>query len=275
MDKCMKKMMWFALIWMAGLGTLKAQWSVTPEAGMALTKRNGFQTDWTGRPKIGVGVEYQLPSSSFALKSGLYYMQRGYSAGYGSGMYLNGYGYGYSWGYGNGPWHPSGYLPSYGGGNGGYGYGGYGGYHDYAYDYGSTLKRHFLQVPVMVDFSFPLADEVRLHVAAGPYIAVSVADHWDGYTGYLCENAVPNSAGTAGSGGYGSYNAAPTRGFDPTRGLRAFDWGVSGVLGLEVKQWMFNFAYDLSLGKEYKHGSVGVNYHTVSLSVGYKFKLGK
>lgn len=270
MDKRMKKMIWFALFWMVGVGTLKAQWSVTPEAGMALTKRNSFQTDWTGRPKVGVGVEFQLPSSSFALKSGLYYMQRGYSLDYGSGGYWQGYGS--SWGYGNGPWFQPGKQLSYGSGNGGYGYGGY---YDYAYDYGSTLTRHFLQLPVMVDFSFPLADEVRLHVAAGPYIAVSLADHWDGYSGYLCESAVPGSAGFAGGNGYGAYPGSLTQGFNPTRGLRAFDWGVSGVLGLEVKRWMFNFAYDLSLGKEYKHGSVGVNYHTVSLSVGYKFKLGK
>ena len=269
MDKRMKKMMWFALLWLVGIGTVKAQWSVTPEVGMALTKRNSFQSDWTGRPKIGVGVEYQLPSSSFALKSGLYYMQRGYSVDYGSS--LSPYGYGYSWGYGPGSEGSS--LPGYGMIDGGYG-----SYYNYAYDYGSTLKRHFLQLPVLLDYSFRLADEVRLHIAAGPYIAVSLsvpmvgqADHWDGYTG----NYLPYPSHVTGGYGTGGYGGTVPYNVNPSTGLRAFDWGVSGVLGLEVKQWMFNFAYDLSLGKEYKYHSVDVKYHTVSLSVGYKFKLGK
>lgn len=137
---------------------------------MALSKRNSFQTDWTGRPKVGVGVEYQLPSSPFALKSGLYYMQRGYSVDYKSGAYP--YQYGYSW--------RNAHEQSYGGsGQPGYGTvdGGYGNYYDYPYNYGSTLKRHFLQLPVMLDYSFRLADEVQLHLAAGPYIAASLSDH--------------------------------------------------------------------------------------------------
>lgn len=250
----MKRIAGLLLLMMMGIVSVHAQWTITPEAGMAITKRNAFQTGWEGRPKIGVGLEYQFPSEFFALRTGLYYMQRGYSGDIGSTAYLSGYGY--SWGYGK--------MPSYGMGNGGYG-----SYYDYAYDLGSTLRRHFLQLPVMADFSFRLADDVRLHLAAGPYIAVSMADHWDGYTGYLCENAIPGGSESVG----GTVPAPYQR--NPAKGLRAFDWGLSGVVGLEVKQWMFNFGYDLSLGKEYKHGSVGVNYHTISLSLGYKFKLGK
>lgn len=45
--------------------------------------------------------------------------------------------------------------------------------------------------------------------------------------------------------------------------------------GLEVHRWVMNVGYDVSLGKEWKGDSAGLNYQTVSLSVGYKFKLGK
>ena len=38
---------------------------------------------------------------------------------------------------------------------------------------------------------------------------------------------------------------------------------------------MINVGYDASLGKEYEYDSVDLKYHTFSLSVGYKFKLGK
>lgn len=279
----MKKIVWLTLLWMMGVMSVEAQWSITPEAGMAITKRNSFGTSWEPRPKIGVGVEYQFPSSFFSLKSGLYYMQRGYS--FGNDYYLSSYAYHYGYGdpqYGFGGIGKPGCgttapVPGMSGGYGGYGYG-YG-YYDYAYDYSNRLKRHFLQLPVMADFSFRLADEVRLHVAAGPYIAVSMADSGEGgpfYSGYISYNPTGGYGATGPgivSGGCVVYPSGNS--WLPTQGLRAFDWGVSGVLGLEVKQWMFNFAYDLSLGKEYKHGSIGVNYHTMSLSLGYKFKLGK
>ena len=36
-----------------------------------------------------------------------------------------------------------------------------------------------------------------------------------------------------------------------------------------------NVGYDASCGNEYEYYSVDLKYHTFSLSVGYKFKLGK
>ena len=54
-----------------------------------------------------------------------------------------------------------------------------------------------------------------------------------------------------------------------------FDWGLSFQAGVEVASWVINVGYDVSLGKEYQYDSAGLKYHTLSLSVGYKFKLGK
>lgn len=250
----MKRIAGLILLMMMGIVSAQAQWTITPEAGMAITKRNGFQTSWIGRPKIGVGLEYQFPSEFFALRTGLYYMQRGYSMDNSRLYYLGYYGYGY-------------------GAYGHYADGGAQGNNSTSrYIYGCRLKRHVLQVPVMADFSFRIAEGVRLHVAAGPYVAVSMADRGEVFfSGYY---PYDNS-------GYGSSEGVyPNTGtnvgvMNPTHGLRAFDWGLSGVVGLEVKQWMFNFGYDMSLGKEYQYESTGVNYHTLSLSLGYKFKLSK
>lgn len=65
---------------------VSAQWSVTPEAGMNVTKYKdspaavGF--------KAGAAVSYTFGSGLFSLQSGLYYVQRGtgksfYGAAYG------------------------------------------------------------------------------------------------------------------------------------------------------------------------------------------------
>lgn len=254
-NKRMKRIAGVILLMMMGIVSVHAQWTITPEAGMAITKRNAFQTGWEGRPKIGVGLEYQFPSEFFALRTGLYYMQRGYSTDNGYTFYPASYGYGYGYGYGS--------VNSYSPRN----------------MFALSLKRHMLQLPVMADFSFRIAEGVRLHVAAGPYVAVSMADRGEidrygtpyGYYPYRNADYGARMPANEGGTGTGTYVHA----LNPAHGLRAFDWGLSGVLGLEVKQWMFNFGYDLSLGKEYKNGSVGVNYHTISLSLGYKFKLGK
>ena len=54
---------------------------------------------------------------------------------------------------------------------------------------------------------------------------------------------------------------------------RRFDWGVSSNIGIETHHWYAKLQYDLSLGKEGKNDVIGANYHTLTLSVGYKFGL--
>ncbi len=59
---------------------VSAQWSVTPEAGMNVTKYKdspaavGF--------KAGAAVSYTFGSGLFSLQSGLYYVQRGTGKGF-------------------------------------------------------------------------------------------------------------------------------------------------------------------------------------------------
>ncbi len=109
------------------------------------------------------------------------------------------------------------------------------------------LNRNFLQLPVMVNFYCPLSDEVSLFFAAGPYAAISIKDKWEG----------------------GSFKDTGKYGLqDPN----AFDWGVSALVGIEInKRWVIQAGYDLSLGEESSNDGINANYHTLSLSIGYKF----
>lgn len=232
----MKRLVLFVMLIMCTVAVSAQQWSLTPELGMTAIKRggDGYVTfggnySWSPRFKGGLGVEYSFKPGWFALKSGLYYTQRGHNDDI-FGPLLNGK-------------------------------------NDPQADveiYNMKTTRHFLQLPVLADFSFRLSDDVRLHLAAGPYVAASLSDRMTvSYTGYK----------QYGDGGYASWGTSGSSSEMHTN--RWFDWGVSFQAGIEAKQWVMNVGYDASLGKEYKYGSTDLKYHTISLSVGYKFKLGK
>ena len=146
----MKKFVLFVMLMMSVVSVSAQRWSLTPEVGMTAVKRGGFSYidepgyTWNARWKIGVGVEYVVKPDRFSLKSGLYYAQRGYSR--------------QSTSFGNiyptiDDQSESTFSKSY-----------------------YKTRRHFLQVPLMANLSFRLADNVRLNLAAGPYIAYSMGD---------------------------------------------------------------------------------------------------
>lgn len=238
----MKRLVLFVMLIMC-VGAVSAQqrWSLTPEIGMTAIKAGGghdpYSQVWNARWKVGVGVEYQIKPDFFSLKSGLYYTQRGQSNGYMT--------------YGN--------------------YGGSG------LQFGSArsmINRHFLQVPVLANFSFKLSDDVRLNLAAGPYIAYSMGDRYSS----CLETFQPIGEGYGGGNNGYSYGYGFTSSYEGNKGVshdNPFDWGLSFQVGLEVKNWVFTAGYDASLGKEYKGGPIDMKYNTFSLSVGYKFKMGK
>ena len=143
-------------------------------------------------------------------------------------------------------------------------------------------RRHFLQVPLMANLSFRLADNVRLNLAAGPYIAYSMGDKniavYNEYTpGNSSSHESYGSIYYGGNGGYLYGGGWVEKGFSHESWTHdnSFDWGLSFQAGLEIGSCVMNVGYDASLGKEYEYDSVDLKYHTFSLSVGYKFKLGK
>ena len=170
----MKKFVLFVMLMMGVVSVSAQRWSLTPEMGMMAVKRGGNvyineqKPTWNTRWKVGVGVEFAVRPDRFSLKSGLYYTQRGYSRH--SILFGSVY-----------PTTDDQSKPTF---NESY----------------YKTNRHFLQVPLMANLSFRLAENVQLNLAAGPYVAYSVGDKnigkYNEYTpGY--------------SGGYGSYDNNP------------------------------------------------------------------
>lgn len=222
----MKKIVMLVLLMMCSW-IANAQWSLTPEAGMTAYKKSGFRSEWKSGWKVGVGTEYRFNPGWFSLKSGLYYTQRGLS-----------------------------YEYSYPGPQG----------TNSVVTYNREEMNNYFQLPVMANFSWTLAEDVRLNLAVGPYV------------GWNMGGSSSTGIWVNGGNGYGygglyddEMQYEPVYDNKP----RTFDWGVSAQLGLEVKQWVVNVGYEASLGKEYKYNTDKLNYHTLSMTVGYKFKLGK
>lgn len=249
---------------------VSAQWSVTPEAGMNVTKYKnspaavGF--------KAGAAVSYTFGSGLFSLQSGLYYVQRGtgksfFGTAYGKGVDKDGkeqdrYLY---------------FAPEYLGYGGSGDWGSYGGYFGYGtYQNGisgffpqdmriegirlseSSCRRDYLQLPVLARFNWKIGKDVKLHVAAGPYLAYGIS----GKKKYTWREISEK--------GYLS-NADSWSPFGKNSSYERFDWGFMLNAGIEVKRFTLNASYDMGLGKEYKYDDIGLKYHTVSFTVGYRF----
>ena len=218
----------------------QSRWSLTPEAGMTAVQRVGYGT-WKPGLKVGASIGYQFKPEWIGLKAGLFYTNRGYSI---DGLYSQ---------------RQSEESIEVNVENG-------------------SIKQHFLPLPVMADFSWKVKN-VRMHLGVGMYAGIAISNAWSwGSWGYTIPNpeAKMNGAGD-------NYNTN-----NPFRDMNSFDWGLTTSFGIEVQNWVINVGYELSLGDEgpdykvdYGYGSgyncrsVGSNYNTLSLSVGYKFKLGK
>lgn len=131
--------------------------------------------------------------------------------------------------------------------------------------------RHFLQIPVMAKFSWSIAQDTRMFFGIGPYIGFCLKNHFDSTPLYI-SSSYPNGyydgvAAPSGTDMFGNSNQ------DLYQKARTFDWGINAMVGIETKRWITKLQYDMSLGKESGGDPIGVNYHTLTLSVGYKFHL--
>jgi len=239
--------------------SISAQVSFIPEAGMsAVYNTNGTGlADWKPALKLGVGVEYQFKGDLFALQSGLYYTRRG--------DYVEGW-----------PTHQKG--------------------DEFMRVESGKVSYNFLQIPLQAKFSWKLSDDIRMNVAAGPYLAIKLSqnsewsslgygfkpdEHGGHYTGWGYGSNYYGYGGGYGSEGYSGEYGGYGYGYDYLYGgyyrgwpdRKTLDWGLTTSLGLEIKNWVINLGYDLALGKRYSWDDIEARHHTVSLSVGYKFTI--
>lgn len=247
---------------------VSAQWSVTPEVGMNVTKYKGSPSAIGF--KAGAAVSYTFGSGLFSLQSGLYYVQRGtgksfWGTAYGKGVDKDGNEQDRFISFSqNSIW--------YSGSEGGY-YGNYirDGYfssigssfpQDMRVDgitlSESSIRRDYLQLPILGRFNWEVCKDVKLHIAAGPYLAYGISGKSKSKTVELSEDGYSSTSGSWEA--FGKYGRR-----------RRFDWGLMFNAGIEVKRFTLNASYDLGLGKEHSYDDINLEYQTVSFTVGYRF----
>lgn len=240
----------------------KAQegWSVMPEAGVTVSQRVNGST-WHPAVRAGVAVDYTFKSGWIGIKSGLYYTYRGNSL------------------------YPSVLLDM----------------NENCIALGvqrGRITQHFLQVPVVADFSWKVNNRWRMHFEAGMYAAYSVKNNWewrnDGATHFWAmtpelKEIMEEQYGFQFKGEQSVGTADKSLNDNPYVGHSHFDWGIATGIGLEVDNWQFKAGYELSLGDEgepyviqstpwvgyHNYPSIGANYNTLMLTIGYRFKVGK
>ena len=129
-----------------------------------------------------------------------------------------------------------------------------------------------IQLPVLAKFHWQVNKDTKVFFGVGPYIGVCLKTKLDGNQ-RLIEGTFPGTMQQYYDGfvyGKDEWGNSNLFLYDKDR---KFDWGVAANIGVEVRNWYTKLQYDLSLGKEGKGDVIGANYHTLTLSAGYKFHL--
>ena len=128
------------------------------------------------------------------------------------------------------------------------------------------------QLPVLAKFHWQVNKDTKVFFGVGPYIGVCLKTKVDGNQ-RLIEGTFPGTMQQY----YDGFVYGEDEWGNPNLFLydkdRKFDWGVAANIGVEIHNWYTKVQYDLSLGKESKRDAIGANYHTLTLSAGYKFHL--
>ena len=129
-----------------------------------------------------------------------------------------------------------------------------------------------IQLPVLAKFHWQVNKDTKVFFGVGPYIGVCLKTKVDGNQ-RLIEGTFPGTMQQY----YDGFVYGEDEWGNPNLFLydkdRKFDWGVAANIGVEIHNWYTKVQYDLSLGKESKRDAIGANYHTLTLSAGYKFHL--
>ncbi|MDL2265950.1 PorT family protein [Parabacteroides sp. OttesenSCG-928-G21] len=246
----MKKKLCLLLLMMSGVLSVSAQFYVTPEIGITAFKdRTSLNERWNAGWKAGAAMEYQFKSGAFALQSGLYYANRATD------------------------FHNYPYLDT----------------HDQKiYDSFGDSNNHYLQIPLLAKFNWQLTDKIRMNVAIGPYVGLSLSNTGKGKTIRVSYDELEPGYYWIGAGYY-YYGYANNYGQGVSPGLEEYkmlsythdtpkrknDWGMMGRIGFEVDKVTIGVTYDLTFRDGDVLSDFHVEHHTFGLSVGYKLKIGK
>lgn len=273
----MRKWFVFVMLMIAAVSA-EAQWNITPEVGMNVTK---YKDDVAKMGyKAGAAVSYTFGTGRFSIQSGLYFVQRGKGQYTAWEMYGTSLGYDGKRGYASIPVNPAlhGHIGGwmYGGKGSGSGYGNnyisnmypLSEIRDFELDgvryYRSEEHRGYIQLPVLARFNWKVGKDIRFHLAFGPYFAYGITGKRTyGESNYSVKGQLPYDRVV-------ELNPFHTKEY---MGPPRFDWGLSLQTGVGVKRVALKLGYDLGMRKEYQSYStgIGINYHTASFTIGYTF----
>lgn len=122
------------------------------------------------------------------------------------------------------------------------------------------LRLYYLEIPVMLRYRIPLAEQIALLPAVGPYFACGV-----GGTAQMNGMNIPS----------GSYSENPFQSTGNFRGLDRFDWGLAFAVTARAYRWDITLGYELGLYKNSMGPLTGSDLRNRNLSVtlGYRFCL--
>lgn len=238
----MKRLFLVMMSAVMSIGAVSAQLTVAPEVGMRSFRPTwGENENWYSGVKAGVAVEYKFRrTSSFSLKSGLYYIHEGRAIG--DGFYISTE-------------------------------------HDVIDYWKGRSVNHSLHIPIMAQFGFQLTEKVKWSFAFGPIIGLSLANSgyvkyyqfnyglWEGseypFNGYI--------------GAEGQYY--DEWGFIHRSPAQKNDSGLGMALETTVEygRLRMQLGYDMSLGDNGGGSGSGIKaeYHAFNLTIGYAFTFGK
>lgn len=125
--------------------------------------------------------------------------------------------------------------------------------------YQYKTRKGYFQLPIMARYNWKLNDQLRFHLALGPYVAVGINGK---------EKSIETTIDLQNEY-IGSKNEFENNIYD--YGYYRFDWGIAAETGIEINRFSAKFSYDMGLGKENKYDEIGCKYHTASFTIGYSF----
>ena len=225
-------------------GIAQAQFQFTSHAGVAIQKGSGDLSAGVGA-QIGVDVRYSFngQDTGWALQSGLYYQQR-MTSYWGALCYSYKVPEGF-WGFTSLPAIAGPGFPA----------------HDYLmsdYDiqsiasYAAKFRDDYLQLPIMAQYAWELAPDIRLHISAGGYVGYQITGKYKQGTAQIDAEDLTHIEYTK--------QKARTHSHE-------WDMGFISQAGLEVKRFTFLVNYQTNLFHRTRNGA----YNLASFSVGYAF----